>query len=121
MRTILEPMEDVAGPAREIRIAGGFVRSPLWMAITASVLNRNLTLVDSPEASSLGAAILAMRATGDLASLEDAPTIADVGNVYPTAGWTSPYHELYAQYESLYSVLAPHWDAISAWQASQPA
>lgn len=121
MRTILEPMEDVAGPAREIRIAGGFVRSPLWMAITASVLNRNLTLVDSPEASSLGAAILAMRATGDLASLEDAPTIADVGNVSPTAGWTSSYDKLYAQYESLYSVLAPHWDAISAWQASQPA
>ncbi len=119
MRTILEPMEDVAGPAREIRIAGGFVRSPLWMAITASVMNRNLTLVDSPEASSLGAAILAMRATGDLASLDDAPTIADVGTVSPTEGWSTPYDELYSQYEALYSVLAPHWDAISTWQASQ--
>jgi len=82
-------------------------------------MNRNLTLVDSPEASSLGAAILAMRATGDLASLDDAPTIADVGTVSPTEGWSTPYDELYSQYEALYSVLAPHWDAISTWQASQ--
>lgn len=119
MRSILEPMEEVAGAAQEIRVAGGFIRSPLWMQVTADVLGRNLTLVDSPEASSLGAAILAMRATGDLKSLDDAPHVEAIGNVVPSAVAGDTYTTLYAQYQAIYTAMAPHWEAISAWQSSQ--
>ena len=119
MRTILEPMEEVAGAAQEIRVAGGFIRSPLWMQVTADVLGRDLTLVDSPEASSLGAAILAMRATGDVTSLDEAPHVGTIGNVAPDAKAGHAYDALYAQYRAIYSAMAPHWDAISAWQAGE--
>jgi gluconokinase len=119
MRTILEPMEEVAGAAQEIRVAGGFIRSPLWMQATADVLGRNLTLVDSPEASSLGAAILAMRATGDISSLDKAPYVAPIGNVSPDAKAGHIYDALYTQYRAIYTAMTPHWDAISAWQAAQ--
>jgi gluconokinase len=119
MRSILEPMEEVVGAAQEIRVAGGFIRSPLWMQVTADVLGRNLTLVDSPEASSLGAAILAMRATGHVASLEDAPHVEAIGNVAPNAGTMTTYTTLYAQYQAIYATMGPHWEAISAWQATQ--
>ena len=119
MRTILEPMEEVAGAAQEIRVAGGFIRSPLWMQVTADVLGRDLTLVDSPEASSLGAAILAMRATGDVTSLDEAPHVGTIGNVAPDGKAGHAYDALYAQYQAIYSAVAPHWDAISAWQAGE--
>ncbi|MFM7196280.1 MAG: gluconokinase [Chloroflexota bacterium] len=119
MRTILEPMEEVAGAAREIRVAGGFIRSPLWMQVTADVLGRDLTLVDSPEASSLGAAILAMRATGDLPSLDAAPHVGTIGTVAPDAKSRGAYDALYGQYRAIYAAMAPHWDAISEWQATQ--
>ncbi len=119
MRTILEPMEEVAGNANEIRIAGGFIRSPLWMQVVASVLGRDLTLVDSPEASSLGAAILAMRATGDIESLEAAPRVGAIGTVTPDPRARAAYDDLYAQYRAIHAAMAPHWDAISAWQAAR--
>lgn len=119
MRSILEPMEEVAGAAREIRVAGGFVRSPLWMQVTSDVLRRELTLVDSPEASSLGAAILAMRATGHVASLDDAPHVEAIGTVSPDGNAGKSYDTLYGQYQAIYAAMAPHWDAISAWQAAQ--
>ena len=40
MRSIFEPMEELAGTAREIRAAGGYIRSPLWLQIVADVLGR---------------------------------------------------------------------------------
>ena len=64
MRSILDALTEVAGPVSEVRAAGGFVGSPVWMQIVADVLDQPLHLPVTQEASALGAAMLAMRATG---------------------------------------------------------
>jgi len=56
-----------------IASGGGLVHSPAWMQIIADVLNNPVTASAEAEASSRGAAILALQACGVLKDLADAP------------------------------------------------
>ncbi|MBI3973250.1 MAG: gluconokinase [Chloroflexi bacterium] len=118
MRTIFEPMEEVAGPAREIRAAGGFVRSPLWLQIVADVLGRELYLVETPEASSLGAAQLAMLGARIATRFEDVARLVDTsGRVNPDPTHQATYSRLYDLYQELYERVTPQFATIAALQA----
>ena len=75
--------------------------------------------IRSPYVRPADALILAMRATGDVTSLDEAPHVGAIGNVAPDAKAGHAYDALFAQYRAIYSAMAPHWDAISAWQAGQ--
>jgi gluconokinase len=117
MRTIFEPMEEVTGRANELRVAGGFVNSPLWLQIVADVLGRRLTLVESPEASALGAAQLALLGSGLVGDFEDLAALAGSGeSVDPDATRKSRYDDLYAAYERIYARVSPEFDAVAALQ-----
>ena len=118
MRTIFEPMVELAGSPYEIRAAGGFIKSPLWLQIVADVLGRPLQLVDSPEASALGAAQLAMLGSGIVSRFEDlAPMTGTAGTVEPDANRHALYSRLYALYRRLYEKAGPDWAEIAALQA----
>lgn len=118
MRSIFEPMEELAGTAREIRAAGGYIRSPLWLQIVADTLGRPLQLVDSPEASALGAAQLAMLGTGMVDRFESlSDMIGTTGTVEPDEGRHALYRRLYEIYQSLYAKSREDWDRISRLQA----
>lgn len=130
MRTIFEPMEEVAGPATEIRVAGGFTRSPLWLQIVADVLGRRLHLVESPEASALGAALLALRGAGIVERFEDLAPLVDAtrdatsdsegdgaGEIVPDVQHHARYARLYEVYQRVYEGVRPSFDAIAALQA----
>jgi gluconokinase len=118
MRTIFEPMEEVAGAAVEIRAAGGFIRSPLWLQIVADVLGRPLRLVDSPEASALGAAQLAMLGTGMVARFEDlAGMVSPTDTVEPDAARHALYDRLFGIYQRLYGKVQDDFAEISRLQS----
>jgi xylulokinase len=66
MRVMLEAMAalpNIALPS-EIRAIGGNARNPLFMQIKADVYGRPVSVVDEPEASALGAALLGGIAAG---------------------------------------------------------
>jgi gluconokinase len=118
MRTIFEPMEEVAGAAEEIRVAGGFVHSPLWLQIVADVLGRPLTTVESPEASALGAAQLALLGAGLVGRFEDLAPMAETGEVVrPDGPRRARYARLFEAYQRLYQRVAPEFDEIARLQA----
>lgn len=118
MRTAFDPLAEVVGEPREIRVAGGFVKSPLWLQIVADVLGRKLTLVEAAEASSLGAAQLALRGAGIVARFEDlAPMITPGEAVAPDADRHRLYERLYALYQQVYAAVRPSWDDVAALQA----
>ena len=118
MRTIFEPMEEVAGRAAEIRAAGGYIRSSLWLQIVADILGRPLQLVDSPEASALGAAQIAMLGAGMVRRFEDlAPMVSTTGTVTPDPRRHALYDRLYHIYQRLYEGASSEFDAISRIQA----
>ena len=52
------------GPPEEIRVIGGGTRNALLLRIKAAVYGRELTVIDAPEATALGAALLGGIAAG---------------------------------------------------------
>lgn len=120
MRTIFEPMEAVVGPVVEVRAAGGFTRSALWLQIVADVLGHALTLVASPEASSLGAAQLACRGASLVPRFEDlAPLVATAGSIRPHAERHAQYSRLYELYLRLYHQAGAEFGNIARFQDEQ--
>jgi gluconokinase len=74
---ILRALDTFAPADAEIRASGGaLAASPLWAQMIADVLARPLKLSDAREASSRGAALLALESLGVIDHLTDAPAAA---------------------------------------------
>lgn len=73
-RMMLDGMTGLPGvsAAREIRLIGGTARNRLFVSIKANVFGRPLIVVDEPEATALGAALLAGIGAGIFPSFEAA-------------------------------------------------
>jgi len=64
IRSIVESVEQSIGDVNEILASGGFVRSTHWLQIMADVLQKEITVHDVNDASSLGAAMMAFKSMG---------------------------------------------------------
>ena len=68
--SVIQPLEDLIGRTTEIRVTGGFTRSPSWLQILSNILGRDLMVTGEPEGSVLGAAAFACRTLGMIDSFE---------------------------------------------------
>lgn len=64
LRRILERIEVAAGKISEVYISGGFIHSNEWVQALADVLQKKLIIKTSADASAVGAAMWAEKATG---------------------------------------------------------
>ncbi len=73
-RMIFDGMAALPGveTPREVRLIGGVSRNRLFLAIKASAMGRPITVVEEPEATALGAALLGGIAAGVFPSLDAA-------------------------------------------------
>ncbi|HXR44441.1 MAG TPA: FGGY-family carbohydrate kinase [Pseudolysinimonas sp.] len=67
---------DVAGPAREVRLTGGFVRSPEWTQLVTDALGAPSCVPDPDAATSTGAAVLAWMSLGHPRPAAPLPAVA---------------------------------------------
>ncbi len=117
LRSVLEAMEQVAGPAREIRVSGGFVNSPLWLQIVSDILGRSLFVPSTPNTSALGAALLGWHALGELPELQGAERLVGISSeVAPNPDRHDIYSRLFGLYEKLYRELQGSFEEISDFQ-----
>ncbi|GAP08451.1 gluconate kinase, FGGY family [Anaerolinea thermolimosa] len=118
-RSLAEMLAEVGCEPAEIRASGGFIYSPLWLEIMASVLNRQLFLPEWGETSSWGAAAWAMIGMGAVADLESAGQLVQVnGQVAPDPAQVPVYDHLYALYTRLYENLLPSFEDVARFQQS---
>ena len=89
------------------RICGGGARSPLWRRIFANVLGIPLEMVKTEQGPGYGAAMLAMVACGEFASVGEAAEA-----LVETASVTEPERELTALYESRYQQFRKIYPAL---------
>lgn len=68
--SVIQPLEELIGKSAEIRVTGGFTRSPLWLQILSDVLGRELMVTAEPEGSVLGAAAFAYHTLGMIDSFK---------------------------------------------------
>lgn len=102
-------------PPRAVRIAGGAVKSRVWVQMFADCLGVPVELTASTELGALGAAICAGVATGRYASFKDAAdSMVRVDYVcYPDAARGALYEAKYRNYRKAIASLSGLWKDLS--------
>lgn len=90
-KLISDAIDDIAEPQEIIASGGALRESPVWTQMIANVIGRSLRLSDTREASSRGAVLLALEASGKIENIEDAPM--------PTGECFEPDTERHALYQ----------------------
>ncbi|HZO92100.1 MAG TPA: gluconokinase [Chthonomonadaceae bacterium] len=98
-------LRDLFPQARQIVASGGALgHSPAWTQMFADALGQPVTLAAEPEASSRGAALLAMEAAGLLPRAEEAE--ARLGQTFtPNLSHQARYAEMLSRQQDLYTQL----------------
>jgi len=91
---------------RLIASGGALLSSPAWMQICADAIGRPVVASAEPEATSRGAAILALRALGAVPALDALPA-ADGPTLAPDPARHAIYQEAMARQRQLYAQLIP--------------
>ncbi len=110
-------VRDVIGPLSEIRVSGGFAKSPFWRQMLCDMMGKELLVPETHEASALGAASLALHAIGDVSSLQEVKSWLRISSRHePNEQHTAIYAELFDLYTRLYRQLKDEFQIISSFQ-----
>ncbi|MDK2878003.1 MAG: gluconokinase [Thermoanaerobacteraceae bacterium] len=117
MYSVFEAIVDLMGEQTEVRATGGFVRSPLWCDIMADIFGYPIKIPEVREASSLGAAILAMLKLGYIDNLDAVEEMVRIKREHtPDPDANKVYIELYNIYKKIYWQLQEQFSQISLFQ-----
>lgn len=120
MRSIFEALVDVSGGVTEIRATGGFTRSPFWLQLLADVLQQPLRIPSVQEASSLGAAEMAMIGSGALRDFDDVRQFVTASApIEPNRDVSDQYQRLHGLYMDVYWRLTEQFHQIAAIQRGE--
>lgn len=105
LRGKLETMEEIAPVGPTITAIGGGARSALWMQVKANVTGREVRVPLVPEATALGAALLAGVGAGAFASTaEAAASVVRPTTVYaPDPARVAEYGQSYERFRHLHA------------------
>ena len=109
VRRNIEVIEGLGLPVNEIRALGGGARSRVWKQMEADITRRPVLTTTNEEAATLGAAILAGKAVGLYASIEEAAgqMVQIKERFEPQPAHRAVYDEAYRTYVRLYDELCP--------------
>jgi gluconokinase len=105
LNDVLHAVEQPEKPIEEIVISGGFISSATWVQLLADITGKKLVLLQSDDASAIGAIYLAMEALGvdsrEIVSNEAADRVV----ISPNAEAHAVYSKIFPVYKKLYSDL----------------
>ena len=87
---------------REIHVSGGFVRSSTWLQILADIFNIKVCLLNTDDASAMGAAFLGLKETGLIDDIQT-PKPKTVREVLPQAAHREVYKRNFDAYRKIYN------------------
>ncbi|MBA2344380.1 MAG: gluconate kinase [Rubrobacter sp.] len=106
-------LAEVAGEPREVRATGGFAHSALWRQMLADIFGHEILFPEGVEGSSLGAAMLGMKAIGEIRSLEAAGGMVGISHRHqPNRANAEIYAQLMEMFVRLYDRLEPEFEAL---------
>jgi len=101
LKDVLDAVQQNAEPITQINISGGIVKSNLWIQTLADITCKKLVVVQSDDASAIGAAFMALKSIG---TIEEYPTsnFEDLKVLEPDAGNAAVYTDGFVIYKQLY-------------------
>ena len=110
LRDIVDQLDAMGLAADEIRVVGGGARSRLWLQMKADVTGRRVRVLDTDEATALGAAMLAGVGAGTFRDLDEAVgtlTTLDPAAFDPDPTTSTAYADAYGRYRDLFDAVEP--------------
>jgi len=106
-RAILDAFKQAGYQSNEITVGGGATASELWLQIHADTAGTPVRIPASPDAPSIGAAVLAAHGSGHFATIDEGidAMVRPGRTIDPIAANVSQYEEIYARYLDLYPAL----------------
>jgi gluconokinase len=90
---------------RQIHVSGGFVRSEQWLQILADIFGKKVCLINTADASAIGAAYLAMRNMGIISDYQRLRP-HEIQEFLPDTASMTTYREVFLKYRELYGKVA---------------
>lgn len=121
-RLATEAVEQALGRTLpEFIVMGGGARSALWCQMLADVLQRRITRASTPEATALGAGMVAAVAIGLHPDFPSAARVmTSTGASFDPGPAVSRYADLFAIYRDVYPALTEVTSRLAAWRAGKP-
>ncbi len=117
MNSILLALQEVTGPAQEIRVSGSFIRSELWLQILADTFNQAVNVPNVNEGAAFGAAVLGFVSAGILKDISSTADFVTIEKSYqPRDTEVKCYQNLYDIYNRIYWNLQQEFTDIAAFQ-----
>lgn len=91
---------------KQIHVSGGFVHSQEWLQILADIFGKKICLVNTADASAIGAGFLALKHLGLIGDFEDLKP-DHVREFIPRQEFAGIYEQLFARYRAIYDRLVP--------------
>lgn len=89
----------------QIHVSGGFVQAEEWLQILANIFGKKICLINTADASAIGAAFLAMKNLGLIRDYQQLKP-AEVKEFLPQEACADTYQELFLRYRNLYERVA---------------
>lgn len=105
---MLDAIKDMGIEVTELRLAGGGAKSRTWCQMHADIIGLPVVLMQNPELSALGAAMLAGVGVGAFASIEDAiEKCVHIDKTYmPNPKYEKAYQKAYRKYQECYDAMS---------------
>ena len=102
---IAHGMIDAGLSIKQIHVSGGFVHSEEWLQILANIFGKKICLINTADASAIGAAFLAMKHLGIIKDYK-AWKPQEIKEILPQPEYQSAYQNLFLKYRNLYERVA---------------
>jgi gluconokinase len=103
---VVRRIESECGEISELYVSGGFVKSAFWVQLLADITGKKIRVTELADASAIGAAYLAMFASGFLANPSDVKKMTQISSTFaPQTENRRTYEEIFELYKGLYPKL----------------
>lgn len=105
-------VEETVGAIQHIYASGGFINSPLWLQWLTDIFGKEIKVINSQDASSIGAAILGWQSLGVFNDSEPMTFFHIQQQYTPDATLHATYQRYYAVYAGLYNKLKDDFQTL---------
>jgi xylulokinase len=110
IRWMLDAIEAIGIPIKEVRLVGGGASNPAWNQIHADIFQRRIQTISNTDASLTGAAMCASTAIGVFSNLKEAAIafVQPSNTLEPNPINRSAYEAAYDHYRAVFITLSEH-------------
>lgn len=110
-------LESPRAPVKAVYVSGGFTRSADWVQMLTDLFGKKVRVSGRGDASSVGAALMGMRALGIIGSWKEAAKYIPVTRTFtPHRRESAVYRRNFEVFAGLYGLLQPAMHQIAGWQ-----